>query len=436
MLLLGLKVGMSNNKTIPLYALEIQPDETVSLHVVTGNCENIVTHLLDDVAEFIDEFHFVLTDTTDHSDREIERLLARYPWARRVVELVTPTSHPELYILDESSTYLAGTSLDGEVLGGSFSRKFLLANRGGARSLCSRSDASRWQLHLETDDWVTTPYQIPMIVKLAAMKNVDVVSTGCSYENIDLVSARCTYKPNSHLTTPYWRPILTRNIPSIVWEGKLRPTPEGFTSQLSVENILPVISCKEETASELENNFKVLYHSARMLDWNVSPEHLESMILVLVCMGASSPLPREWIAGPLFSRYSKVAHLSEHDAQIRLLAGLSCDVRGNLACSPSSENSSPTKASSSEIFFRMALLNFRLGQWRDCIVNYELGRKESAVEPDSDLKLESATQLLAAESFNRLRNKPKAMEYIDDVSKSNMRSIPVANVWKHIYEGV
>lgn len=390
---------MTNQTTVAKDVLIGQPNPTVSLHVVVDERESSIGRLLDDVGEFADEIHLVLAETTEAAKREIEERLIRYPWIEKTIQRVTPASHPDLYLHDTRSTYLAGTSLDGEVLEGPFSERPLLTDRGAARNITSKSSSCDWRLHLEPDDWVVSPSEIIYIVQLASQCDADVVST------------RYTREYNVLSVNPAWREILTRNLPSIVWTGKTRPSPTGHSVQIGVENFLAIGNRRQETTADLDRNFKLLYHEARTLGWNVSAPHLENMILDSIRLATASPLPIAWTAGPLFDRYSKIAG-QEEEARVRLLAG--------------------------EIYFKLAKIAFERGEWSSCIKNYEAGcRASSSERPEGNMRptnLETATQLLVAMAYNILGNKAKAREHIDEVSKARMNDPAVTTIWKKIYE--
>jgi tetratricopeptide (TPR) repeat protein len=416
---------VANQTTIAKDALIGQPNPTVSLHVVVNDSESAIDRLLMDVGEFVDEIHVVLAGAADDVARKIERRMVRYPWIDKTILRVSPASYPDLYLLDTRSTYLAGTSLDGEILEGPFSEHFLLADQGAARNIASKSSSCDWRLHLEPNDSVASPWEILSLVQLSSLSDADVTSTRCTRKH-DVLSDATT-----------WQAVLTRNLPNIVWTGKTYPTPTGHTSQINVEKLLSIVDRQQKKISDLDQNFKLLYHEARSRDWNVPAQHLERMILDSTWLAASSPLPTAWIAGPLFNHYSKIAG-QEEEARVRLLAGEICESTNHPKEASAHYARLLELTSCPAIYFKLAKIAFQQGEWTSCIELYEAGHRASATEQAEGnvhlTKLETATLLLVAMSYNLLGNKARAQETIDEVSKANMNSPAVARVWKKIYE--
>ena len=412
--------------------LDNQPDATVSLHVVVDDRESSIGRLLDDVGEFVDEFHLVLDNPTHQVEQEIESRLVRHPWARQTIQHVSPSSHPNLYVEDDESAYLVGRPLDHEVMAGPFSKKFLLADLGAARNMSSLLSSCEWQLHLEPDDWVVSPPRLPLIVRLASKHQADVVST------------QYTREYNTISPTPSWRQILARNLPTIHWRGRSQPRPVGQLSQINVEHVLPIGNRRLETAADLDRDFKLLYHEARSRGWDVPADHVESMILCLVRMGKTSPMPTDWVSGPLFSHYSRLAHDPDEVLRVRLLAGYLCDAGGDPESSSIHYARTLDLGPPPLVYFKLAQLDFqrapqaastdaRQALWTSCIEHYELGCRASRHDPCYQ-KIAMATLVLVAMAHNLLGNKTRAQEAIDEVSKANMNSPAVALVWKKIYE--
>lgn len=394
-----------------------QRDPTVSLHVVVKDRETSMIRLLDDVAEFMDEFHIVLVETTEAAEHEIKKRLLRYPWAKKTIQRISPSTHPEFYISDTPSTYLDGSPLSDEILQGPFSHLPLLSDLGAIRRLCSQWSTCEWQLHLEPDDWILSPSKIPMIIQLAVKHGADAVSTNF-FRELGIFS-----------TSPPRRQILMRNCPTIRWTGRAQPHLKGHASQIDLEDILPISSRKRDF-SDLDQNCRALYHESRVLDWNVPSEHLESLILTLVQM-RNPPLSSRWIAEPLFDLYaSKTAKLEE--LRVRLLVGSLYNTLDDLANASLHYEKALELNPHPLIFFVLSKINFQLGQWSSCIEHYESGcRAQHDASPN--YKLEIATLMLVAISHLALGNTSKAQEAIDEVSKANMNNPHVAKVWRMIY---
>ena len=402
--------------------LAAHSDDTVSLHVVVEDGDSLTGRLLDDVGEFVDEFHLVLTGSIGDSLAEIEKRLVRHPWARKTIRRMTVSSNPEIYVRDTGDSYLVGESLAGETLDCQFSGKFLLKDPEAVRNSCSLSSSADWRLHLEAADWVVSPAQIPMIVKIAKKTRADAVSTKHIREY------------NSLSAAPSWRETLVLNSPAIGWSGNPKPSLTGYSSQVCVGNVLLIGNRRKEDIADLHRDFKLLYHSARSRGWRVSPGHLRDMILILARMGTSTLMPKAWVTGSLFDYYSKVAGSPGDEARVRLMVGCMYEEGGDLAEAFTCYAKASELVPKSEIFFKLALLSFRQEKWLSCIDNYERGCRAMGTEQSIDSNLEMATRVLVAMSYYRLNDKLKAQEHIDEVSKANMDKTSVATVWKYIYE--
>jgi hypothetical protein len=230
----------------------------VSLCLLVKNGESVLRRLLDCVGPRVSEVVAVLDDCTD----DTAGMLGAHALTHRLdltIVSISPPTHPDLYLRDVPETY-AGRPLCGEHLPGPHEGRPFLADFAGARNVGWGLCQKPWRLFLDADDVVLDPESIGPLCAALDRRGLDVVAT--------------PYHASGR--APGMRERLCRNLPEIVWEGRVHEGLSGHRPDriATVADRLVVRDLGDSTGegTRIPNrNLKILYHRARSRRWNVTP---------------------------------------------------------------------------------------------------------------------------------------------------------------------
>jgi len=191
----------------------------------------------------------------DVDGREIEQLnsllLADKP---STVLHISPSSHPDLFIPDVPDTYRVGHPLAGEEHPGPHDGRPLLRDWSEVRNLGLAMCSQEWRLVMTGNEVLAGPESLPKICAELNLHRRDVAYSPLRSGGGHVVhSAR-----------------LTRNLPTMRWEGTARETLEGGTRPAVLDGPLRV----RKTSTDDDEVFSILYAEARARDWDVAPTNL------------------------------------------------------------------------------------------------------------------------------------------------------------------
>jgi tetratricopeptide (TPR) repeat protein len=388
------------HKTAVLKRPEEFSDEqpSVSLHLLVKNGESCVPRLLENVGRYVDEVVAVVNDTTDRTVEILEHYArGRGGGFRLEVVEVTSGSHPQLYVIDEPSTYEVGQSLTGESCPGPFTGRPLLADWSGARNLGWRKCTRPWILFLDSDDVVDDPGSIWGLVAALESRGVEVAATRYVYDAAANGSSR----------SESYRERLARNLPHVSWVDPVHETLRGSRKTAHVQGNLVVRDMKDSAGRDVRvpfRNFKVLYHHARSRGWRVTPR-----VLLYLALESRVELPD--FALELVEHYLDASTWPEERAWACAVAGEVEESRRNFATASAWYERSLAEYPGSKSAYRLCRTRFREGRWRDVVDAYEVGVASQPVLQllDGGPAYGDMSKILVASAWEKLGEPAKAL---------------------------
>ena len=386
---------------------ELRKKSTIALHLLVKNGESVVGRLIGSLVPHISEVVAVVNDSTDKTAALLYLVMDWYDLRGKVIE-VTAETHPQHYILDVAETYRVGQPLVGEAYEGPFTGRPLLADWAAVRNLGWNACVSDWRLFLDADDVLEDPENLPGACAALAERGVDLAASRYKYGLL----------PSGVSRGEGVRERLARNVPYIQWRGRVHETLAGATRRALLQGSIVVRDMRDSTGEGLRapgRNFKVLYHHARVSDWDVSPRDLLYMAVEI------------WHSMPMFAKSLINAYLERSTwAEERAWA---CCVRGEICeaeqdydvASGWYEEALLEFPKSSKAAFRLCRSRFREHEWQQSIDAYRLGVENelSTVQQLDDGEVYAdASKILVAACLRKLGKKNEAVAMCEEALKS------------------
>ena len=384
---------------------EFKPGERpqVSLHLLVKNGESCVGRLLANVGPYIDEIVAVVNDTTDLTIQILrEYAAARGPEFNLDIVEVTHESHPELYIMDVPETYLVGRPLASEMYAGPFTGSPVLADWAEIRNLGWRRCTKPWILFLDSDDVVQDPESIPgLCVSLLA----NGAELGCSRYVYGL-------REDGGSQSESFRERLARNLPHISWVGLAHEILVGQQKTAHIDGNLVVHDMKDSQGKDVRipgRCFKILYHQARLNDWNVPPRSL-----IYLAMEARVVIPN--LALAVLDRYLDVSLWPEERAWASCLQGEIYEQREDYIKASEWYERALAEHPSSKAAFRLCRSRFHECKWQECVDAFQIGVENKAVLQllDNGPVYEDMSKILVSSALEKLGRLPEAVAMCRD----------------------
>jgi|WetSurSiteA1Bulk_404760.scaffolds.fasta_scaffold18819_2 hypothetical protein len=393
-------------QNMPLPELDdADPVPSVSLHVLAKNAESVIGRLIDNIGPYVQEMRFILNDTTDHSRRVVERKLGEWPRPMSFdIQEITAENHPELYFLDEVSSYRVGKSLSDEQFEGPCTGKPLLCDWAAIRNLGWESSCD-WRLFLDVDDVVEDPRRLPALVTMLDRQRVDLAATRYVFGRNDAGVANSVS----------YRERLAKNLPAIRWEGSTHEILVGGLRRVLIEDCFQVVDLKDNWGKGTRvpgRCFKVLYREARMAGWDtVTPRHLAYLV-----QESPKMMPLVWVTGVLLPFYLARCVHGEEAAWVLSMVAEMHEQAGELLKAEKLLVDALKHYMASKAAFRLCRVRFLLNDWQGCIEAYKMGLlyQSSAQVLDMGPVYVHSSKLLVAQSYFELGDMAMARETIDE----------------------
>jgi glycosyltransferase involved in cell wall biosynthesis len=376
---------------------------SLSLHLLVKNGEGCVPRLLANVGRYVDEVVAVVNDTTDRTVGVLEDYArGRGEGFRLEVVEVTSGSHPQLYLIDEASTYEVGESLTGESCPGPFTGRPLLADWSAARNLGWRKCTKPWILFLDADDVVQDPESVWGLVAALEARGVEVANTRYVYDE----------GPGGAPRSECYRERLARNLSCISWVSPVHETLHGSRKTAHVEGNLVVRDCKDNAGADVRvpwRNFKVLYHHARSRGWKVTPR-----VFMYLALEARVAMPD--FALEIVERYLDASTWPEERAWACSVAGEILEGRRDFAGASAWYERSLAEYPGAKSAWRLCRSRFREGRWRDVVDAYEVGVASQPVLQllDGGPAYRDMSKILVASAWEKLGDFEKALQACEE----------------------
>jgi tetratricopeptide (TPR) repeat protein len=402
---------------------------SLSLHVLAKNAENVLGRLLDNILPYVQQVRFVLNDTTDASEKVIERRVDMHNGLRYTsrsgivsdVQHVTAISHPEHYFEDVPASYEVGSPLSSELFEGPYTESPLLADWASVRNLGWDSD-QEWRLFLDADDLVADPQKIPGL--LCVLRDL----------GADLAAARYIFGrgPGGEPNSVAYRERLAKNMPTIRWEGRTHEVMAGGLRRVLVEDCLSVTDMKDNWGRGVRvpgRCFKVLYRDARLADWKVPARHLAYLV-----QEAPGMMPVEWVAGDLYDAYGDKSEQPEEQAWVLCMIGEMYEARGGYDLATRHYKRALGCHTSPKAAFRLCRAEFMRRNWVGCLEAYERGLSLATfpqILDDGPVHADSS-KLFVAHAYKELGKMEQAREMARECARLFPRSGAVADLVESI----
>ena len=410
-------------KTVPLPE-EPRDVPSLSLHVLAKNAENVLGRLLENVGPYVQEVRIVLNDTTDASEKVVDRFVEKKSYRHDValdVQHVTFESHPELYFDDVPESYREGTALSDEVFEGPYTESPLLTDWSGIRNLGWDSKCE-WRLFLDADDLVSDPSKIPGL--LCVLRGL----------GADLAASKYVFGrgPGGEPNSVAYRERLARNVPNIRWAGRTHEILEGGLRRVLVEDCLSVTDMKDNWGKGVRvpgRCFKVLYRDARLAGWKVSARHLA--YLIQECPGMM-PLP--WVVNDLLPDYEIVSEQPEELAWVLCMVGEMFEARTDYMMASVLYRRALSHHNSAKAAFRLCRSEFMRRHWENSLAAYERGLSHTNVPQilDDGPVYADSSKLFVAQAYKELGKMAQAKEMARECARLFPRSGAVADLVESI----
>ena len=396
-----------DNKLIKTISLPEHPENvpSLSLHVLAKNAENVLARLLENIRPFVQEFHFLLNDTDDSSERVIRSMLTN--GETLYLQHVTSTSHPELYFPDESYSYEVGLPLGNEKFTGPYTHAPLLCDWAGTRNLGWESDCT-WRLFLDADDVVPLPGELPGLLVLLHNLGADIAATKYLYG----------HGPGGAANSVSYRERLARNIHNLKWAGSTHETLAGGLRNVLVEDRLSVVDMKDNWGRGVRvpgRCFKVLYREARMQSWQVPPRHLAYLV-----QESGGMMSVDWVAHSLYRKYLDVATSAEEKAWVSCMIGELYEAREEFLSASRYYESALGQYNSTKAAWRLCRARFMKGDYPGCTEAYEQGvaLKDVPQVLDDGPVYADSSKLLAGQAFFEMGMCERALALLEEAAKA------------------
>ena len=389
---------------------------TISLHLLVKNGEKVVERMLAPLYPYIREVVAVVNDTTDNTIERIMRLTAEHNTLCKIIP-VTFASHPEFYILDEPETYQVGRGIVGETYEGPFTNEPLLGNWAAVRNLGWNACTSDWRLFLDVDECLEDPECLPSLCVWLESQRIELAISRYKYD----VSA------DGKTLGEGARERLAKNFRSIVWQGKVHETLTGTNRRAYIEGSLVVSDRKDNPGHGVRvpgRDFKVMYHHARLHNWEVSARDL-----IYMAEAIKTVMPRP--AAAMLDLYLQKSTWKEERAWACSLQGEILE--GSKDYDMASEwylKALQEFPQSSKAAFRLCRSKFHEQRWQAAIDAYELGIKNSATlqQLDGGEVFADASKIFAVVCLRRLGRMDEAIVMCEAALRAFPTSVPLQDM--------
>ena len=393
---------------------------TVSLHLLVKNGESCIGRLLENIGPYINE---IVAIANDCSDRTVT-ILRKYAEFRgsefglQIIE-VTPSTNPELYILDVPQVYTVGNSLAGETLPGPFSGDYLLADWAGIRNLGWGRCTKQWILFLDADDVVQDPEAIPGICFSLDGKRV---LNGAIVDDprllADLAVSRYIFSATEEgaSQSDAFRERICRNAPFISWAGVAHEVLRGARKTAQIDGNLVVRDMRDSTGDKIRvpgRCLKILYHHARSNDWVVSPRDL-----IYLGMEARSTMPD--FAEAVLERYLTMSLWPEERAWACSMIGEIYEYRDDYLSASTWYVKALAEHPGSKAAFRLCRSRFHEAKWQEAVDAYHVGveNQRGVLQIiDNGPAYEDMSKILVTAALEKLGRRNEALVMCEETLK-------------------
>jgi glycosyltransferase involved in cell wall biosynthesis len=394
------------NEPIKLASPAEAGPKQISLHLMVKNGESVVGRLLDCVGPYITGVVAVLNDCTDRTADVLADKSSQYSLLPPVLITVTSETHPDLYIRDVAETYAVGKPLVGEVYEGPFTGRQILADWAGARNLGWQVCSGRWKLFCDADDVISDPQSLPGLCRLLDERGLVAAASRYHYE-VGLGGA-------SRVDT--FRERLARDLPGIRWSGCVHEHLTGFDARhvAQVDGTLVVRDMRDSEGTGIRipgRNLKVLYHSARERDWQITTREM-----IYLAAESRAVMPR--LAVKLIELYLPASRWPEEKSWAASMMGEICENDEDYASASLWYEWSHDFYPGVLPNMRLARARFHQGLWAEAVAAYERGiaLRGKIQLLDGGEAYEGATQVLVVACLRKLGRVAEAARMCEEAS--------------------